>query len=232
MGLSISLSGIINKSEKEVAIALRNYLESKSGGLELADIDNDNKNFSVIEEANGNTTIFYSAYFFKWDECASYLSEALNTPVFVLQIYDGDFWAYTLFYDGEVKDQFMPIPDYFDENVSDEEINSWKGNVQILIKYVPYLIKEDVEKYLIRWDLEQEEIKAYDDDEFTNCEWQLTDFMKKLRLSYPIDNEGNTTGSVYKFWSTDIPLTDEPIGPYIVNAQAIKNTNKAWWKFW
>jgi len=232
MGLSLSLSGIINKSEKEVTIALRNYLERKSGGLELADIDNENKNFSVIEEANGNTTIFYPAYFFKWDECASSLSEALNTPVFVLQIYDGDFWAYTLFYNGEVKDQFMPIPDYFDENVSDAEINSWKGNVQILIEYVPYLKKEDIEKYLIRWDLELEETKAYDDDEFTNCEWQLTDFMKKLRLPYPIDDEGKPKGNVYKFWSTDIPLTDEPIGPYIVSAQAIKNANKAWWKFW
>ena len=232
MGLFLSLSGIINKSEQEVAYALEKYLKVLDGGLEPANIDNSHKNFCVIMEDGKNTTIFYPEYFLEWEQCSNFLSKELKAPVFSLHIYDGDFWTYTLFFDGEIKDKFMPIPDYF-EDVSQEEIDNWKGSSQIIANYIPGLVQEDIEKYLICWDPDKEETKAYEDDEFTNCEWQLVDFMKKLKLPYPIDNNGNSLGKIYKFWSKDIPLTEIPIGPFIVNAQAMLPTNnKPWWKFW
>jgi hypothetical protein len=34
----------------------------------------------------------------------------------------------------------------------------------------------DIKKYLVTWDLDKDEEKAYPDDEFTNCDWQLIDF--------------------------------------------------------
>jgi hypothetical protein len=47
----------------------------------------------------------------------------------------------------------------------------------------------------MRWAIKNEDNdKAYQDDEFTNEDWQLTDFMKKVGLLYPIDNEGNPMG--------------------------------------
>jgi len=232
MGLFLSLSGIIGKSEVEVVDALRKYLKTVDGGLEPANIDNSHQNFCVLQEDSGNITIFYPSYFLKWEQCSNFLSKELRAPVFSLHIYDGDFWTYTLFFDGEIKDKFMPIPDYFDEDISQEEIDSWEGNPQIIVNYVPDLMKENIEKYLVRWDLDQEETKAYEDDEFTNCEDQLFDFMRKLKIPYQLNNNV-PVGKVFRFWSKDLPLTEVPIGPFIVNAQAALPMNsKPWWKFW
>ena len=47
---------------------------------------------------------------------------------------------------------------------------------------------------------EDESGKAYESDTFgfNDC-WQLTDFMQKLGLSYPIDEEGKIHGDRYRF---------------------------------
>ena len=233
MGLFLTLSSIINKSEHEVAEALKTYLKTVDGDLEPADIDNNHRNFCAIQTENGNTTIIYPPYFFKWGECCVFLSEELQAPVFLLDIYDGDFWTYTLFFSGQIKDKFMPIPDYFNEDPGQIEIDSWKGNAQIIAKYVPGLTPESIEKYLIRWDLDQEEVKAYEDDEFTNCEYQLFDFMKKLKLPYQLDNNDNPKGKAYMLWSKDFPL--EAIeGDTIAISLPSPNVSKPkpWWKFW
>jgi hypothetical protein len=51
--------------------------------------------------------------------------------------------------------------------------------------------------------LEKEDIpKAYPTDEFAQEDWQLLDFMKKLKLPYPIDDDGNPKGQVYKLWTS------------------------------
>jgi hypothetical protein len=41
---------------------------------------------------------------------------------------------------------------------------------------------------------------AYPDDEFpyNDC-WQVTDFMCRLGLVYPIDDQGTATGASYRF---------------------------------
>jgi hypothetical protein len=42
--------------------------------------------------------------------------------------------------------------------------------------------------------------KAYPEDEFKNgCDWQMCDFIKKLGLIYPMDNEGKILGKTYFF---------------------------------
>jgi hypothetical protein len=233
MGLFLSLSGVINKSEKDVAAALKSYLRKVGGDLEPAAVDKNHRNFCAIQTQNGNTTIIYPPYFFKWDECSVFLSKELHAAVFLLHIYDGDFWTYTLFFDGQIKDKFMPIPDYFNEDISDEEIDSWKGDANILTNYVPGLLPGSIEKYLINWDLDQEEVKAYEDDEFTNCEYQLFDFMKKIKLPYQVDNSDNPKGEAYLFWSNDFPLETFETNP-IITSNPLRDIpkQKAWWKFW
>ena len=235
MGLFLSLSSVINKSEKDVAEALKRYLKTIDGDLEPAAVDNNHRNFCAIQTESGNTTIVYPPYFFNWRECSVFLSKKLRAPVFLLEIYDGDFWTYTLFFDGQIKDQFMPIPDYFSEDLSDEEIDNWKGDAKILTTYVPGLLEESIEKYLVRWDLDQEEAKAYEDDEFTNCEYQLFDFMRKLKLPYHVDhdNNDNPEGTAYLFWSKEFPLETIETKPiYTSKPQSDLPKQKAWWKFW
>ena len=50
MGLFLSMSGVIGKSENEVETCLRKYAENNSGGLEQAELDHLNDNFCVVNE--------------------------------------------------------------------------------------------------------------------------------------------------------------------------------------
>jgi hypothetical protein len=231
MGLFLSLSGIIGKSATDVEKSLENYLKTIQGGIEKANIDSDDNNFCAIGETEGNTTVMYPPHFLEWDECSKFLSKDMNTPVFSCHIHDGDFWMYILFSNGEIKDQFMPIPDYFDD-VSTEEIDSWKGDAVTLTLYVPNLKPESIEKYLIRWDLDEEGKKAYEEDKSTNCDWQLVDFMDKLGLPYLIDDKGNVSGTTYKLWTKQLPIKSQT-APSVASGQKLNvKAEKPWWKFW
>lgn len=230
MGNFLALSGVIGKTQTEVFTSLTNYANSVNGGIQSDNaINSDNDNCCIIEEVNGNTTILYPNGYIEWDDSSEFISRDLNTVVFSLHIHDGDLWMYVLYNNGKVFDQFNPIPDYWDENMSDEEINSWKGNASIVSDCISYIKPEDIENYLVRWDLDEEEsAKAYPTDEFTKEEWQLVDFMTKLKLPYPLDNDGNTKGQTYSFWTAKLRLN-----PVQKNFKArIERNEKPWWKFW
>ncbi|MBX2924362.1 MAG: hypothetical protein KF746_19325 [Chitinophagaceae bacterium] len=135
-----------------------------------------------------------------------------------------------LYKDGEVIDQFNPIPDYWDANISDEEIGSWKGNAKTIAELFPFIKTSDIDKYLVRWDLEEEEpSKAYSTDEFTKEDWQLVDFMTKLKLPYPIDDNGNPKGQTYKLWTSQLKLVTQQSKSELKHETKSK---KPWWKFW
>jgi hypothetical protein len=203
MGLFLSIAGIIGKSEKQVTASLIKYAKSIGGGLEKANLTFDDDDFCVIAEANNNTSVYYPNWLMDWDELSLFLSKDLNAPVFSFHIHDGDFWMYILFVNGENVDQFLPLPDYFDENVGQEEIDSYKGDAATVAKYVKHIKQTDIEKYLVRWDWDAEQVKAYSDDKYVNEEYQLIDFMRKLGLPYPITVKWEPVGQVYKFWSKE-----------------------------
>ena len=208
MGNFLSLSAVVGKNEIEVVNSLKNYTKSVGGGLLKEDkITIDENNCCIVEEANNNTSIFYPYGFFERNNSSEYISKELNTTVFSLHIHDSDLWMYILFHDGHIVDKFNPIPDYWDDNLSDEEINSWKGNAQTIINYISLITIKEIDKYLVRWDLEEEEIsKAYSSDKYGKDEWQMLDFMNKIKLPYPIDEEGKPKGQTYKFWTKKLKL--------------------------
>jgi len=235
MGMFLSLSGIIGKTKNEVLLSLTNFAKSCNGSLEKENLTLENDNCGVVKEANGNTTIYYPNYFLDWDKSSEFISRELNAPVFSFHIHDGDLWMYTLYYDGQIVDQFNPIPDYWSEDISKEEIESWKGNALTITKYIPYVKPKDIENYLVRWDLKnEEELKAYPEDEFVNEDWQLLDFMKKLRFDYPLDENGNAKGETFKMWTKENALVPDPKTLKFDNKEniSIKISNKPWWKFW
>ncbi len=120
---------------------------------------------------------------------AGAISEECGKAVLILYIYDGDYWAYELYDNGEEIDQFDPIPDYFGE-VSEKAIQKFKGNADIIAKYFS-VDKAGIEKYLIFWSDTSDE-KAYEDDEFGYSDWQMADFMRKL--GYPYEFGEDYTG--------------------------------------
>ena len=234
MGMFLSLTSVVGKTQNEVVNSLTNYAKSVGGGLEKENLLIDNNNCCVIQEAGGNTTIFNPYAYLEWDKSSEFISKELNAPVFSFHIHDGDLWMYLLFVNGKTVDQFNPIPDYWDNNLSEEEIESWKGHAEIIANCFKNITQTDIEKYLVRWDLEAEEnTKAYADDEFTNEDWQLLDFMKKLRLPYPLDDNGNPKGTVYKLWTKEfrVKTQSENVSP-VKPSLNIDKDKKLWWKFW
>jgi len=231
MGLFLSLTSVIGKTEEEVANSLAKYASAAGGGLSIEGLPVDNDNCFVIEQANGNTTILNSSAYLDWDSSSAFISKDLTAPVFSFHIHDGDLWMYILYVDGKQLDQFNPVPDYWDEDMSDEDIVSWKGNAAIVAKYAGPVQPSAIANYLKRWDLDAEEIgKAYPDDEYDNEDWQLLDFMRKLGLPYPLYDDGMPSGHTYKVWTKELPIKQMPTPAGRASAPA-KN-KKPWWKFW
>lgn len=231
MGTFLSLTSVVGKTQTEVANSLRNYALSVGGGLEKEDLPVDHDNCCVLKEADGNTSIFYPYGYGEWDASTAFISKELSAPVFSFHIHDGDLWMYLLFANGNVADQFNPLPDYWDDNISKEEMQSWKGNAKLVSSYFSHIQPASIEKYLVPWDLESEGTnKAYAADEYEQEDWQLLDFMKKLQLPYPLTDEGNANGEVYKLYTKE--LKPGTISKYSKATLAKDNEDKSWWKFW
>ena len=123
------------------------------------------------------------------------LSEELGKPVFSFHIHDGDLWMYVLFDQGQEVDRFNPMPDYWEELDDEAERESWRGNATAVAERVPGLAPESIERYLIFWDdeilLSAGRPKAYPNDKFhIGDDWQIVDFMRRVGLSLPIDEQG------------------------------------------
>ncbi|MFN6106761.1 MAG: hypothetical protein ACK5EA_20225 [Planctomycetaceae bacterium] len=201
MGLFLSMSGVVGASQADVAAALRDYAAAHGGRFEQTTNRSASWEVLIIGEADGHVTVVYPGNFFKWDEAAAHLSRSLDVPVFSFHIHDEDLWMYLLFVAGEVVDQFNPIPDYWDDSLSDEERTQWAGNPAAIARWCPQVPETAIRQYLVPWDLEDETPgKAYEDDEsaYGDC-WQLVDFMRKLRFSYPFTADGQPVGDTYVF---------------------------------
>jgi hypothetical protein len=223
MGLFLSMSGVIGKTKEDVEKCLKEFAKNNGGDLLKENLDNENPKFCVINEKNGNVTVFYPSGFNEFGDVSKYISAKLNCPVFFFHIHDGDLWMYFLYNQGLLVDQFNPIPDYWDDNLSEKEIDEQKGNAKLISELIPNVKIETINKYLTRWNLENDDIKAYPDDEFENIDWQVVDFMKKIGLEYPISDSGTVLGTVYKFWVPE---------PTETNKEKTSSTVKKWWKFW
>lgn len=160
MGLFMSMSGVIGKTKEDVEKCLKEFAKNNGGDLLKENLDNENPKFCVINEKNGNATVFYPSGFNEFGDVSKYISEKLNCPVFFFHIHDGDLWLYFLYNKGILVDQFNPIPDYWDDSLSEVEINEQKGNAKLISELIPSVKIEDINKYLIRWNLEDDDKKA------------------------------------------------------------------------
>lgn len=206
MGLFLAMSGVIGADGKAVAGAVEEYAVSRSGGMEERAGNTDQPNFCIVAQGGDNTTVFYPNHFVECDEISQSISKMLGVPVFSLQIIDGDLWMYLLYENGTEVGRFNPIPDYFEE-LDDAEREKWRGDPDVVCRLVPGVNRADIERYFVWWDLEEAEpLKAYPDDEYDQMDWQLLDFMRKIGLVYPIDDEGEPIGNTYRLWTKDTPL--------------------------
>ena len=203
MGLFLSLSGIIGKTPEESLAALQAYAISKGGNLKRVTSEIEDDKRCVVAGENNNTTIIYPPDHLDRDESSAFLSSELHAPVFSFHIHDGDFWMFTLYRDGKIITQFNPIPDYWDwdDDIPSKALAAWQGDAATVCKHVLYLRPENIERYFQRWNLEDENPgKAYENDEYNfGDEWQLIDFMNKLWLPYPIQENVNFEKQYFEF---------------------------------
>jgi hypothetical protein len=235
MGMFLSISGVIGKTEREVAASLAKYAELAGGRLDKEFVPGQNEDPCQITEVKGNTTIIYPGNFMEWDEASEFMSIDLSAPVFSFHIHDGDLWMYTLFVDGQAVDQFNPIPYYWDDAITDDEIRQWSGNARIVNQYLPFVNISDIEGYLVRWDLEAElPARAYPDDKYRQEDWQLLDFMNKLNLPYPdLEDEVASIGRTYKLWTKSVSVKNVAVDrSNVIGDASVAKPKKPWWKIW
>lgn len=118
------------------------------------------------------------------EENAKKISLERKCPVLFSYIYDGDFWGYSLYIEGEMRNEFAAIPEYFE--AGEEIIRQYTANVLLLSQ--SFEVAEDrIDRYLYHWtDMMLEERLAYKDDKFPYGDgWQMIDFLRALGFQYP-----------------------------------------------
>lgn len=228
MGLFLSITSVVGKSKHQVKQSLENYLSTVSGGLEVISDKRDIYNYCIIQEENNNTSILYPTHFIEWDKISEFISNELQAPVFSFHIHDGDLWMYLFFQNGKLINQFNTVPSYWEGEMTYEELQQWAGDAEMISNLLPTIHSSEIKKYFKFWDLENEiKEKAYPTDEFTygDC-WQLVDFMKKLKLPFPINEDDEPLGETFVLWTKEFKKIK------FNNSATNNHKAKAWWKFW
>jgi hypothetical protein len=209
MGLFVSVSAVISVTQTDVARALSEHVHAKHGIFQAEPRSPDDDDTMVIASANGNTTLLFPGNDLSWWETSQALSKILTAPVFAFHIHDSDLWMYELYKDGQKIDGFNPLPDYWME-ISAEERRAYRGNAQMVAACVPGVDAAAISNYFVTWDVDADAPdKAYPTDKYAcGDEWQLLDFMKKLKLPYPLDAAGKPAGPTYEFI---IPSPPKPV---------------------
>lgn len=196
----ISMSGIIGKSQDEVLKVLNSYFNNEGKELKETALNIEVYKLFLLNENKNNCVILYPEDFLSYKEVALYLEETFNIPIFNFHIYDLDLWVYEMYYEGKIIDKFNPLPKYIEE-IQENEVNLYKGNPEVVCKYLNNVKIDDIIEYYKPWtdNLIQSKKKAYTSDEFSyGVNWQCVDFMKKLNLNYPIIDEEETIGRAFK----------------------------------
>jgi hypothetical protein len=202
MGPCLAMSGVKGSTRTDVARSLRELAVCKGGLMEQASPEGEPFEHLLISgDENCPVTVSYPHEFVGWDEPSSFLSVSLGVPVISLRLHDGDLWRYVLYVNGEGVDRFNPIPDYWSREPSPEERSLWRGDASVVAEVWKGIDAPSIAKYLVTWDLDEEEPgKAYESDRFplNDC-CQLIDFMQKLGLVYPIDDNDEIDADEYRF---------------------------------
>ncbi len=195
------MSGVVGAKKEAVESALRSFVEARKGSLNRAVRSTEGPNTLVLLGDNSRCSVLYPWGFLEWDEASRYLSLQLGVPVFSFHIHDEDLWMFVLFDKGEQVAQFNPLPEYWDDGISQAERASWSGDAATIASRIPVVTPDAISPYLRHWDLDEENPgKAFPEDQFHfhDC-WQLCDFMKRVGLRYPLDDTGRAMGETYEF---------------------------------
>jgi hypothetical protein len=200
MGLFLAASGIVEADSSAVEHSVGSFANAHGGTFEPRSGTTDDPNIAVITQGGPNTTILYPREFMGWDALSQYLSKDLQAPVFAFHIHDSDLWMFVLFDKGETVTQFNPIPEYWEE-LDPREKATWAGDARAVCQHIPGVSIDSIKNYFVEWTghIGGSGQKAYPDDEFAyGVDWQMTDFMRRVGLKYPVGNNGTPDGKTFR----------------------------------
>src|SRR3954471_13374628 len=119
MGLFLAMSGVIGAKREAVEVALREFADTRRGSLRQAPRSAEDPNTLVLLGDDSRCSVLYPWGFLEWDEASRYLSSQLGVPVFSFHIHDEDLWMFVLYEEGEQVARFNPLPEYWDDGISD-----------------------------------------------------------------------------------------------------------------
>jgi len=195
------MAGVIGANEEAVQAALSSFAASRNGSFAKKKENTDKPNTLILLENKQRCSVLYPWEFFDWDEASQFISSDLRVPVFSLHIHDEDLWMFILFDKGEQVAQFNPLPEYWDDNISEEERVAWAGDPASVAARVPGISVASISPYFRHWEFGDDNPgKAFPDDQyqFHDC-WQMCDFIRKIGLIYPLDDAGKGLGEAYEF---------------------------------
>lgn len=214
MGLFFHLSSILSTPKSKTIKTLKTLVKVDSYKLEETNDQSNSDELCIVDSSNRNSTILFPSLFNHWG-LSQELSYKLKTAVLTLEIHDGDFWFFILYDNGKEIVKFNPIPEYYDENVKKEEMNSWLPNIETICKYFPKTRPEEIENYFIHWKSNNikhwtdqfETKKAYSTDNYSfGNGLQMFDFIKKIGITSPIDDNNNASGTSFRLYKDIDPF--------------------------
>ena len=189
MGLFLAMSSVVGAKAAEVEACIGDYVAGRQGSFERVATQLPEEQEGRLLETQGGVTFVYPNDFTEWDEVSAKLSVDLKKPVFSFHIHDGDLWMFVLFVNGEEAVKFNPIPFYWAE-LEPEERAKWLPPASDVARYVPNVDAEQLAPYLVEWPDDGLAGKAHLDDEFEYIDWQVVDFLRRLRFRYPDMGQG------------------------------------------
>lgn len=153
----------------------------------------DGDEVALFKCPSGSTIAFADTIVSDSEGIAQALSAKLSSPVILLFYAEDVVWGYNLFRGGEEVDRYSSRPNYWEEQ-SPEDYARQAGSASHVAGAWPDLDADAIAAYLTdkeKLPEDQGSEKAYPDDAHEIWDgWQLTDFMRKLGLSFPFDDDG------------------------------------------
>lgn len=157
--------------KKQNQVDVQEVVAQLAAGENEFDIELDKCSFDVCE---AGIVVGFNDYCLAFEGLAKALSEKLEGPVLVCDIYDDDYWDYFLYKEGRELDKFMTVPDCFEE-IPEEEWEHWRGNAALLAQEFG-CPAEPLSEYLRFWD---------DDG---GDAWEVVGFIEALGFEIPEDD--------------------------------------------
>jgi len=218
LGLSLAYNLFWQVTPSQVFDALALFYEQRGADLGqpskyASDFINrrfDDDSSLELFDPNGGWTVMVldRGWASQWEvrrEAQLFVSRILACSGFLIRVYDGDYWAYELFANGELKDHFVQEV----ETSEGRPPGTDAGSAAAVASIFPWLKVEDVSPYLVQqnWDDPDERkrlnIPARAGDEFRRFDQcSVLDFLRLLKLQVSLVDRYVTLASPRwkQFW--------------------------------